>query len=440
MNTKKIAIIGGGGSGVVAAWALHKKHDISLFEAESNLGGHAYSHTLNLKEGEAHIDMGVEYFNRKISPNFCALLKLLEIESFIAPLSFRSCFEKDDTCWSNVNVSGELRAALNDEFERFHSEMEDVIESDDELYKNISIGDFLKENNYSSQFIHKALYPLMTIYLGCNAPVEEYNLMYVAFSFHMNFLSLFSSGYWLKVKGGISKYIEVIEEELKDKIHLNARIEKVIPTDNGVELLLNRKTLSFDAVVFATHADITLKLLTDSSPIYKRFLGKFEYAPVESYMHTDGEIINKENDDEYFEFSMPAAFDLEENKHQSGSLTRIYNNLLDYHKFEDPLLVTFDPYQTINPEKIKAERSWKLPKLRPEDFQRRQNIHHIQGKNNCWFCGTDTSLTGHEGAIVSGLVIAEQLGVEHAFKNHTAAHNHFNTIKTFMGFKTSQIK
>ena len=438
MNKQKIAIIGGGGSGVVAAWALHKKHDVSLFEAENHLGGHAYSHTLNLKEGEAHIDMGVEYFNRKISPNFCALLKLLKIESFIAPLSFRTFFEKDDTFWSNVDTSGTLRAELNEEFERFHSEMEDVMESDEELYKNISIGDFLKENKYSQDFIHKALYPLMTIYLGCNAPVEEYNLMYVAFSFHMNFLSLFSSGYWLKVKGGISKYIEVIEEELKDKIHLNSRIEKVIPMENGVKIIRNGEESIFDAVVFATHADITLHLLKDSSPIYERFLGKFEYADVKSYMHTDGELIHKDDYDEYFEFSMPDTFDLKTNKNQSGSLTRIYNNLIDYHKFEDPLLVTFDPYQTINSSKIKAERAWKLPKLRPEDFQRRQNIQHIQGKNNCWFCGTDTSFTGHEGAIVSGLVIAEQLGVGHIFKEYLSAHNHFNTIKNFMGFQTSQ--
>ena len=437
MKRKKIAIIGGGGAGITAAWSLNKKYDVRLFESESNLGGHAYSHELNLPEGDAHIDMGVEYFNEKLSPNLCAFLELLGVDSFIAPLSFRAVFSGENNQWSNINFDGALREQLHEEFERFHSDMMNLANTQDEHYLNISIGEFLDEKGYSEAFRFQALYPLMTIYLGCNAPAKDYNLMYVVFSFNMNLLSLFSSGYWRKAKGGIYKYVQIIEKELEGKIELNSRVQEVQPTDEGVLVKYNdTKFELFDEVVFATHADVTLKILEEVSPMYRQVLGEFEYAPVSSYLHFDDQVLQSKTGQEYFEFSMPSLFDLATKRDQPGALTRIYNNLFYYKKFAAPLLVTFDPQTPIDQEKIKAERHWKLPKLRPVDFKRRQQIQQIQGLNNCWFCGTDTSLTGHEGAIVSALVIAEKLGVEYIFANDQVAVNQYNIIKDFMGFKT----
>ena len=434
IERKRIAIIGGGGAGLVAAWALHKVHDVCLFEAANHLGGHAYSHSLKLDDGEASIDMGVEYFNEKLSPNFCALLNLLELESFIAPLSFKAIFEGNDAYWSNISLGGNLRDQLHVEFERFHLDMANLAQTEDPHFRGISIGEYLNEKGYSYEFRYQALYPLMTIYLGCNAPAADYNLMYIVHSFNMNLLSLFSAGYWRKVKGGVYRYIKKIEKQLSGKIKLNCKIQQVKPTSQGAEITYNDGNVaSFDQVIFATHADVTLKMLEEVSPLYKEFLGGFEYAPVSSYMHFDDQVLKDSDSGEYFQFSMPSGFDVESNNSQAGTLTRVYNNLFYYKHFKQPLLVTFDPQTSIDDNKIESERHWKLPKLRPVDFKQRQEIYHIQGKNNCWFCGTDTSLTGHEGAIVSALVIAEQLGVDYIFADNKAALNQYKIIKAFMG-------
>ena len=435
MGQEKIAIIGGGGAGVTAAWLLNQKYDICLFESADHLGGHAYSHELDLEEGTANIDMGVEYFNEKLSPNLCNLLEQLGIETFIAPLSFRAIFDGDKSSWSNMHYEGDLREQLHEEFERFHLDMAKLTNTQDEHYKNISIGQFLEEKGYSKAFGYQALYPMMTIYLGCNAPARDYNLMYVVYSFNMNLLSLFSTGYWRKAKGGIYRYIKHIERSLAGKIKLNCPVKSIQPNEQGVALTYgDGQQAQFDKVVFATHADITLKILRGVSPDFDKYLAGFEYADVSSFMHFDDDVLKARESKEYFEFAMPAEFDLEEKPQQQGTLTRVYNNLFDYKGFKDPLLVTFDPTMKIDPEKVKAQRHWKLPKLRPEDFQRRQQLRNIQGLENCWFCGTDTSLTGHEGAIVSALVVADKLGVPYQFGDDPAAQNQYNIIKNFMGF------
>ena len=52
----KIAIVGTGIAGSLAAHHLNKKHDITVFEAENYVGGHTHTHTIELGDeiGRAH--------------------------------------------------------------------------------------------------------------------------------------------------------------------------------------------------------------------------------------------------------------------------------------------------------------------------------------------------------------------------------------------------
>lgn len=91
--------------------------------------------------------------------------------------------------------------------------------------------------------------------------------------------------------------------------------------------------------------------------------------------------------------------------------------------------------QSIRKDLIITSKRWKLPKLRPADFFNKLQFHQIQGINNMWFCGTDTSLTGHEGAIVSGLVLAEYFGARYPFHQDDFAKMQFNIVKDVMGIR-----
>jgi len=116
-----------------------------------------------------------------------------------------------------------------------------------------------------------------------------------------------------------------------------------------------------------------------------------------------------------------------------GYLTRILNNLDKYKHITTPILVTFDSENIIDDNLIYASKKWKLPKLRPQDMRRKLQLRTIQGASKIWYCGTDTSVSGHEGALVSGLVIAEALGAKYPFSGNQMAQINFNMVKDLMG-------
>jgi len=433
MKRNKIAVIGGGGAGSVAAWLLNRNNDVTLFEAGNYLGGHAYSHSVSTEMGECLVDMGAEYFNERLSPNLYALLSYFGIDSYVAPLTMHVDFPGKNCFWNNLSDECEIRRELLPEFDRFHLEMALVLSSGNARYKKMSIGQYLNENGYSDMFKYQALLPLISVYSGCHAPSLEYTLMYVAISFNMNLLSFFSSGYWRKAKGGINGYIAKIREELGDQVKLNTPVKQVIPVSSGAEIVCNNGKQLFDQVVFATHADVTLSILATTDNRYQDILGGFEYVPVKSYLHHDNRWISKHGKGYYCQFRMPANFNPEHPQQQFGSLTRVNNVLQPYAMIEKPLLVTFDPKTDIAPEFISSIQEWKLPKLRPIDFYRKTQIRKLQGNNNLWFCGTDTSLTGHEGAIVSAMVIADRLGTPYPYRKNILACLQFKVIKDIMG-------
>lgn len=434
---KKIAVVGGGGAGSVAAWLLSRQHDVVLFEAGDRLGGHAYSHPFETSAGPLRVDMGVEHFNERLAPNLFRLLTNLGIGSYVAPSSVRVEFPGEDQTWSNQNRDGALRAALLDEFDRFHLEMNQVATAADPGHRSLSIGDYLDQAGYSEAFKHQAVNPIMSIYSGCHAPSLDYSLMYVALSFSMNLLSFFAPGYWRKADGGIARYLELIAADLGDRVRVATPVETVLPEPDGVLVVAGGEEQRFDNVVMATHADIAHQILACAGEPYQQRLAGFSYVPVESVLHQDaswlGASASGSGSDAYCQFRMGPGFDLDRAADTVGSLTRYCNVLAPYRDVKEKVLITFDPQEPVDEDKVIIRQQWKLPQLRPADVRHKRRLSDIQGRNGIWFCGTDTTITGHEGAIVSGMLVASRLGVAHPYADDPAAAAQFRIVEEFMG-------
>lgn len=436
---KNIAIIGGGGAGVVAAWSLHKIHNITLFEAESTLGGHAYSEVVEVDGKSVPVDMGVEYFSEKTAPNLFALLEHLGVETFVSPLSFSAIFKDTNEYWSNIEFSGHLWLKIKKECDRFHIQMHEVMHFADSTTKRKNLRDFLIENKYSDDFIYKALLPLLTTFSSCKSPLLDYSLTLCSLSFSMGLLSFFHPTYWRKAKSGISAYIHILGKELGQKVFLNSPIQAIKRDTNGVSILLKGGAVKiFDEVIFATHADVSLSLLENPTPAEQKILGSFEYSRINAVLHTDKELIDLGlNKKSYLQYN-----GVSKNKSlltTPGSLNRILNHLDSYSYLTTPVIVTYDPKIAIKSSKIIQEKNWKIPNLRPKDMLRKKDISQLQGKNRTWYCGTDTTYTGHEGAILSGFVIANALGATYPFSNNDWARIQFGVVKGLMGiYKPSE--
>lgn len=427
MGRRNIAVIGGGCSGTVLAWLLSSIYNVKLFEKEEMLGGHIFTHDIVVDNRTVSIDMGVDHINERLCPNVFELLKEIGIDTFIAPLSMDVSIKRQENLmkWSNSSAVGDIRKQFVSEFDRFHNDMVYISSHFDQKYLRMTVSDFLISKGYSGDFAQLALVPLLTSYYGCKAPSLEYSILYVAVSFDMNLLSFFIPGHWRKICGGMASYIRRLSELIQGDVLLHSPVEKVKKTNNKLSVFLeNGSNFEFDEVVFATSARDASNCIDSDSIDYKGVLGCFGYVPIESVLHTTD--FDFTLNDEYFAF-------YQDDRYSHGSLTRINRHLYPYNDLSIPLNVTFDPVDVISKDHILCTKKWHLQTLRPIDGLYRSKIRSIQGIDGIWFCGTDTSVTGHEGAVVSAFVLAEKLGVPYKFVENKTALAQFNTVKFIMG-------
>src|ERR1700678_4294365 len=79
MRTLRIGVVGGGVSGIAAAWMLQDQHQVTLLEKESRLGGHAETVPVTLGDKTVYAELGPRFFFDPSYPYFLGLLRLLAI-------------------------------------------------------------------------------------------------------------------------------------------------------------------------------------------------------------------------------------------------------------------------------------------------------------------------------------------------------------------------
>jgi predicted NAD/FAD-binding protein len=162
----KIAIIGTGISGNVAAYHLNKEHDITVFEANDYLGGHTHTHNIELEGQSYSVDTGFIVFNYKTYPNFTGLLEELGVKEQLSNMSFGVKCEKTglEYMGSTINsLFAQRRNILRPSFWRmildilrFNRQATNLLEDESD---DISLGEYLKREKFSQTFIDYYLVP-----------------------------------------------------------------------------------------------------------------------------------------------------------------------------------------------------------------------------------------------------------------------------------------
>lgn len=433
MPRQRIAIIGGGGAGLAAAWRLHEKHDITLYEAAPRLGGHIHTEVVPTSQGEVAVDLGVDLIHERPSANFCEVLKRLGVKTFVSPLSFSASFGEDDFWENDFRVTSGLWRRLREECDRFHQGMSELLNVPLEKLAERSLGDYIQEHGYSEEFVDKALLPLFSTFAGTRSSLLEYSLSYCMVSFTEGMLSFFQPPYYRKLVGGVASYIRPLVEGFKDRLRLGTPVASITRHPDRVLVRDARGHEDcFEQVVLATHADLALAMLADASAGERELLGHFEYNHAESLLHDDPRVLSPWLPQRAsFEYNHTGRRDAEGGL--VGSITRNVAVINHLEPREDACFVTLNPEDNIAPERVRVRARWKHAKLRPRDMRVKFRMRTIQGVNRTWFCGMDTSLTGHEGSFVSGMVVSEALGVEYPFADKPWVARQYAIIKNIMG-------
>ena len=186
---KAVAVIGGGVSGLAAAWHLSanasESCSVQLFEAEDRLGGHAYTCQVPVtnnndsdndndkKKDFVDVDIGFMVFNNDNYPNMTAWFDALQVEQENSNMSLSVSLDQGNTVeWNSDGLGGLLARptqALSPAFHRFVKDMlrfnAEAVEllrlSHDDPRKGVTLGQYLRNHRYSESFCSYYLFPMV---------------------------------------------------------------------------------------------------------------------------------------------------------------------------------------------------------------------------------------------------------------------------------------
>ncbi len=402
----KIAIIGTGIAGNVAAYQLRKEHDITVYEAGPYVGGH--TNTVDIQEGSRKlaVDTGFIVFNDRTYPNFIRLLDELGQDSQPSEMSFSVQADNGglEYCGTSLNAMfAQRRNLLRPRFYRMISDIlrfnRTTLPSVDHLDDSETLGRYLFENNYSREFIDHYLVPMAAaIWSAEPLSVLDMPVQFLArFFANHGLLQTKDRPKWQVIKGGSREYVSKLVAGHKDRIRLNSPVKALRRIGDRVELITEAGGKEyFDYVFVACHSNQALSLLEDASPDERSVLGDIAYQANEAILHTDASLMPRRR-------RAWAAWNCHFPKDQSGHVAVTYNmNILQGLKTRQQYLVTLNDDQSIDPSRIIRRVQYDHPIFSRESVaaQRRQ------ADINCdrtFFCGAYWKNGFHEDGVVSAL-------------------------------------
>ncbi len=414
IRPKKIAVIGGGVSGLGAAYALSNTYQVTLFEAENRLGGHART-VFAGKNGQQPVDTGFIVFNYPNYPELSQLFSELNVPIAISNMSFGASLKDGSIEYALRNfdaIFAQRKNVLNPQFvkmvwdiNRFNTIGLKV--ADDE---SLTIGQFLKRLKTGDWFRDYYLLPLSgAIWSTPTEKILDFPA-YAMLQFFKNHALLSRSGQhqWYTVKGGSREYINRLENVLTQKqveIRVKTPVASVTRHQTGVVVkTYSCEPQTFDEVVFATHSDDTLAILSDPSKIEQRNLGSIKYQNNEVVLHSDVTVMPK-----LYKCWSSWVYTERKDKNTDKIDLTYWMNSLQPIPLDDPLFVTLNSTHNIDQNQIYDQVTMRHPVYDVGVLSAQKDISLSNGNNRTWFSGAWMRNGFHEDGLSSGLDVARSL-------------------------------
>ncbi|MBL0311438.1 MAG: FAD-dependent oxidoreductase [Holophagaceae bacterium] len=421
----KVAVIGGGISGLSAAYLLSRRFRVTLFEKRDRLGGHTLTVPIEMADmadavgGVVPVDMGFIVHNRKTYPNFCRLMAELKVESCESDVAFALHGGSKGLTWSSRGLNGLFAQRLNalnpsyyglwHEVRRFNKFVDQLLE--DGADQDVPLGEFLDEHHFSVAFRENYLYPLASaLWSSALDQMDAFPAfaLLVFFRDH-GFLGLAERQLWHTIQGGTSRYIEPLTKSYADGIVLDARITEIRRNLDGADLSLeDGGTLCFDHVVFACHGDQVLPLLGDATKAEREILSAFRTNRNSAALHTDASILDKR----------PRAWasrNVRTTADRSRLLLTNHMNRLQPLETRRDVFVSLNADELLDPKRILRREIFHHPRFDLAALQAQARWEEISGRYGAFgrthYCGAHWGLGFHEDGLNSAIKVAESLGI-----------------------------
>lgn len=300
-----VAVVGGGVAGLTAAHLLATSHEVTLFEADDRLGGHAHTHTLAAPGGgETAVDSGFIVHNERTYPQLLRLFAELDVKTQPTEMSMSITCDSCGVSYAGGRGIGGVLAQprrvadprfmrMLIEVPRFHRRARALLASDQ---PTATWGEFLASGGYSDYFIGHFAIPLVScVWSSDSVDARAYPAAHLCrFLDHHGMLSVKGSPVWRTVVGGSRVYVDGIRRRLHARgatVLCSAGVTEVSRTPDGVRVRHGETVERYDRVVLAVHADQALRILSDADDQERGDLAAIAYSRNTTVLHSDQSIL-----------------------------------------------------------------------------------------------------------------------------------------------------
>lgn len=401
----KVAIIGTGISGLAAAHGLKDRAELTLFEADHRIGGHANTVVAESERGFENVDTGFIVFNDQNYPEFTRILEELEVTAKPSTMSFSYTDGSFEYTGRNLNGLFAKRSnvvnpgylSMLREFTRFQRILRELADSGEQ---GPSLDVLLDENRFSQELRKRVVVPMVaSVWSADPGQMSSFPAGFLArFLDNHGLLSVRGRPRWRTIEGGSWQYVRALTEPIRDRIRTDSPVDRIVRIGDRVEVSVTGEAPEqFDHVVIATHSDQALKMLADPSPEETSVLGEIAYQPNHAVLHSDESVMPSRR-------AAWACWNYREGGDTDGPAMLTYDiNRLQELGCQRNFFVSLNMADRIDSDKVIDEFNYAHPVFTPGAIVAQERWSEISGVGRTHYCGAYWRSGFHEDGAFSGL-------------------------------------
>lgn len=407
----RIAIVGSGVSGLVAAHMLHTEHEVTVFEARDRIGGHVNTVEVEDAAGRRHaVDTGFIVYNEHNYPLFTKLLGRLGVASQPSDMSFGVRSDRTGTEYCGSSLATLFAQPRNLVSPGFHAMLLDILRFNREAgpairngAADLTLGHYLDHAGFSERMADHYLIPmgsaLWSVPRGkvLDMPAD----FFVRFFENHGMLTVTDQPQWRVVRGGSARYVEALVAPFRTRIRTGTPVTRVERRPDDV--LVNDE--SFDHVILACHSDQALQVLADPTSKEREILGALPFQANDVVLHTDTSVLPKAR-------RAWASWNYHVRRDEGSTATVTYNmNRLQTLDASETYCVSLNADDLIDPAKILYRTRFSHPSYTRAGIEAQSRHAEISGVDRTHFCGAWWGFGFHEDGVRSAVEVTQRLGV-----------------------------
>ncbi|MBL7250020.1 NAD(P)/FAD-dependent oxidoreductase [Alloalcanivorax sp. C16-2] len=413
--SQRIAVVGGGISGLTAAWYLSRHHEVTVFEAEPELGGHTYTRDVCREHGDYAVDMGFIVFNDRTYPHFEALLGELGIGRQPTAMGFAVSDAASGLEYCGDGLTGFFGQRRNWASRRHWRLLADILRFNREAPALLErregeqpLGDYLRAHGYGEAFKRHYILPMGGAIWSCSlARMEAFPArFFVRFFINHGLLALRNRPQWYVVPGGSRSYVRALRARCAARFVTATAVTSVRRRDDGVTVSAGGADQDFDQVILACHSDQALALLADPDRRERDCLARLPYQSNEVVLHTDTRLLPRHR-------RVWSSWNALLGAGRDDEPVQVtYNmNILQGLRAPETFCVTLNAGERIDPAHVLHRVRFDHPLFTLDGLAARDTLLADNGARRTWFCGAWCRNGFHEDGVASALDVVQALGV-----------------------------